>query len=102
MEEKKMKRVNIPEDVMTKLERLHFEYNAMQSNMAFIIEQHKDDPSFLDSSIFVAYTNKLTNKLIEYQKQKDCVTALLPEDLKKPENAWMADFENRVILVQEG
>ena len=91
--------VKLEEQEMTKLERLHFEYTMMQNNLAFMLDQHKDDVNFLDSPIFSAYLKKSANKLKEYQEQKDHVTSLLPKELQTAENTWRADFVNKVIIV---
>ena len=93
--------ITIDENEMLKLEKLHFEYTMMQNNLAFMIDQHKNDVEFLDSPIFTAYLNKSANKLKEYQLQKDHVTTLLPKELQVETNTWQADFVNRVIVVTE-
>ena len=93
--------ITIDENEMIKLERLHFEYTMMQNNLAFLLDQHKDDEAFLDSAIFSAYLKKSANKLKEYQLQKDHVTSLLPKELQLPTNTWQADFLERKIVVTE-
>ena len=94
-------KIKIDENEMLKLEKLHFEYTMMQNNLAFMIDQHKNDVEFLDSPIFTAYLNKSANKLKEYQLQKDHITTLLPKELQVETNTWQADFVNRVIVVTE-
>ena len=48
---KKEMKIALPEEVVILLERLHYEYNTITDNIAFLIEQYKNDESFLDSPL---------------------------------------------------
>lgn len=94
--------INIDENFATMLEKAHYEYNTMKDNVSFLIEQHKDDASFIDSPLFEKYHDKEISKKIEYETLKDELTKrYIPDDIKATNQySWQMDFENRQLIVE--
>lgn len=97
-----MKRiVEIPEKFSVLLEKLHYEYYTMKDNVALLIDQHKDDPTFLDSPLFEKYHDKEIAKKLEYETMKEELTKkYIPEDLVNTQYSWQMDFVNKQLVIE--
>ena len=97
-----MKRIiNVPENFATLLEKLHYEYYTMKDNVTFLIEQHKDDASFIDSPLFEKYHDREIAKKVEYENMKHELTEkFIPEEIKSRQYSWQMDFENKQLVIE--
>lgn len=94
--------IDIDNEFALMLEKAHYEYFTMKDNVSFLIEQHKDDASFIDSPMFEKYHDKEIAKKIEYENLKDELTKrYVPEDIKAANNySWQMDFENKQLVLE--
>ena len=94
--------INIDEQFAVMLEKAHYEYNTIRDNVAFLIEQHKDDASFIDSPLFEKYHDREIAKKIEYEALKDeLVKKYIPDDIiATNQYSWSMDFENKQLTVE--
>lgn len=93
------KYIALPEDFCIKIERAHYEYNIMTENIAFLIDQHKNNPDFYDSPLFQKYQDKQITKKIEYDAVKNEVNNYLPPEFQSDKFMWTMDFSNRRLII---
>ena len=94
--------IKIDENFVTLLERAHYEYFTMKDNVTFLIEQHKDDATFIDSPLFEKYHDREIAKKLEYETLKHELTEkYVPEEIKATNQySWNMDFENKQLIVE--
>lgn len=93
--------IDIPENFSTMLEKLHYEFYTMKDNVTFLIEQNKDDPSFINSPLFESYHDKEIAKKLEYETMKQkLIDTYIPEDIKAKQHTWNMDFTNKQLTVE--
>ena len=97
---KKEMKIALPEEVVILLERLHYEYNTITDNIAFLIEQYKNDESFLDSPLFNKYQDRQVAKRIEYETAKqEMQDTYVPEEIRNGIFSWAVDFPRKTLHI---
>ena len=93
--------IDVQENFAVMLEKLHYEYNTMKENVTFLIDQHKDDSSFIDSPLFEKYHDREIAKKLEYESMKqELVDTYVPEDVKNRQYSWQMDFANKQLVIE--
>lgn len=93
--------IDIPENFAIMLEKLHYEYFTMKDNVAFLIDQNKEDSSFVDSPLFEKYHDREIAKKLEYESMKqELVDKYIPEDIKSKQYSWQMDFVNKQLVIE--
>ena len=73
----------------------------MKDNVSFLIEQHKDDISFIDSPLFEKYHDREIAKKLEYETMKQqLVDTYIPEEIKNRQYSWQMDFANKQLIIE--
>ena len=88
--------------IVSALERLSFEYETRKDNIAFLLENHSDDPDFLESAIFQKYQKEEfdAKKAFENAKQ-DFQTTYVPAELREHQISWSLDYQTRILTITQ-
>lgn len=92
----------ISADVVSALERLAFEYETRRDNVTFLMENHIDDPAFLDGAMFQRYQQEEieAKKTFETAK-KEFETVYVPNELKEHKIMWSLDYQTKVLTITQ-
>lgn len=92
----------IEASVVSALERLSYEYETRKDNVAFLLENHADDPGFLESAIFQKYQQEEFNakKAFETAKQ-EFQTAYVPAELRRHQISWALDYQTKILTITQ-
>lgn len=102
--EGKMKqyKCEIEASVVSALERLSFEYETRKDNVAFLLENHADDPGFLESALFQKYQQEEfeAKKAFETAKQ-EFQSAYVPSELREHKISWSLDYQTKILTITQ-
>lgn len=98
----KQYKCEIESSVVSALERLSYEYQTRKDNIAFLMENHADDPAFLDSAIFQKYQQEEfdAKKTFETAKQ-EFQSAYVPNELKEHQISWALDYQTKILTITQ-
>ena len=93
------RKIEIDQEICTKVERAHYEYNALMNVEKAYLDDHMLDPdgSAIESPIFKLYHEKSIAALKEYEEAKSCIVKKY--DLNRVN--WQLDFETAEITVTD-
>lgn len=95
-----VKLIELPEDVCTNLQKLHYECETLKDNIGFLITKNRNDVSFIESPLFKELLSRQIKKTIEYENAKDDMTQkFIPAGLVETESTWEVDFNKSILIV---
>ncbi len=94
--------LNVNENVISYMERLHYEYEICMDNVAFILANYKDNEGLMDSPLFKCYQDKQLAAKVAYENAKQEFTEkFVPKIFDGHQVSWEIDFRlKRVFLTQ--
>ena len=95
----RIKKIDCPNDLLDELQRLTYELAAEGSVVDRYIDRHINEPSLLESPIFVKYSQSIAEKTAKFEMLKDVVTNDILEPLAGHEFDWQMDFIHGKIIV---
>lgn len=95
-------KIQINQETINYLERLHYDVNMRQNIIQTLITNKATDDSVLTSKPFLTYSEELGRLSAEYElAKKEVELYYLPEDLRdKHEYSWSIDFKTNEMLLQ--
>ncbi len=98
----KQYKCEIEANVVSALERLSYEYETRKDNVTFLLENHADDPGFLDSAVFQKYQQEEfdAKKAFETAK-KEFQNAYVPSELREHKISWSLDYQTKVLTITQ-
>ena len=98
--------VNVREDIVSKLEGLSYEIEAMKGIIKAVITDNPNNPLILDSPLFKEYSRRYENKNKEYELLKtEMYTTFIPKEDLDTGNIieWRLDYATCILtyLVKE-
>ena len=88
--------------IVSALERLSFEYETRKDNIAFLLENHADDPDFLESAIFQKYQKEEFDEKKAFENAKqDFQTTYVPAELREHQISWSLDYQTRILTITQ-
>ena len=79
-------------DIMTALEKIHYEVNMRQHIIEHLIELHSNDANFINTPLFQKYEDKYYETYMEYEILKNQFNEYLLEILKTDNELYKSDF----------
>lgn len=99
----KIIKVEIKQEMIDYLQRLHFELEAHQDVIQRIIEGHSADQNadILESAVFKKYSKNISEIKAEYELAKQEVTSVyVPDEYKGKDAKWNIDFQTRTMTIE--
>lgn len=95
-------KVEINQETIDYLQRLHFEVEAHQDVIQRIIESHSADQNadILESKVFEKYSKRLSDLKAEYELAKQEVSNTYIPDEYKEFAKWNIDFNTRIMTIE--
>lgn len=92
--------IKVPEEKVNKLQRYHAEVDARMTLINRIMETHKDDPSFLDSSIFKRYHDEYVELSTCFDEAKNIISSeCIPAYLAPHKINWTLDYATCILRI---
>lgn len=89
---KKLK-IDIAEDVVNKIQRIHSETEARMLLLNRLMETHKDDAGFIDSAVFKKYHDEYVTMSTTLDEAKHVLEAdYIPRYLQGHKISWNLDY----------
>lgn len=101
---KEVKRIKLEQEDWNTLQRIFYEVNSRSNIVSTIIENHAldSDDSVLTSKAFVTYSNQLSALSAELEITKNAISEkYIPEEFKKDNYRWEADFSTGDLVIKE-
>lgn len=96
-------KIQIPEEVVNKIQLKDFETISMQSVIANILESHvlDTDARILETPVFGGYQNMLVKVRKEFEQAKDeMIMKYVDEDVRKSIINWNLDYSSCILILQ--
>lgn len=93
--------VDIPEEVINKIERLYYDYENYKDVISSCLDLHKldADTSFINSAIFKEYQHQASIAFASYNMSKQSLDKYMPQDNKK--YTWNLNFNTSQLELTE-
>ena len=96
----KTTKIKCPEDLLTELERTHYEVESLGAVVDRYLDRHSNEPDALDSPIFVRYMKEFTEKNAYYSMLKTKLeNEVVKKEISDPSFNWSLDFQSGDISV---
>lgn len=95
-------KIEISQELVNYIERLHFEVEQRKDIIQRIIEAHADDTDtkVLTSPAFKAYSAELSDFVAEYEIAKEELQdEYIPKYLEGHQLNWRLDFSNKMLVI---
>lgn len=95
MKEATVKYIDVNDEIVTEVERLHYSYENYKDVVQSCLDLHKLDPdaSFLESPIFKGYQDQMSEACAAYNVAKaDLEMRFVPKEDKEHGCTWMLNF----------
>ena len=93
-------KIAVNENVLSYLERLHYEYETAQDNVAFLLANY--DKNVLESDAFKAYEEKQLKAKIAYEEAKAQFTENhIPPVFRGHDIMWEIDFRYKHVIITQ-
>lgn len=93
--------INIPEDIVNKIQRNHSEVDSRMLLIDRLMDTHKDTPDFIDSPIFKRYHDEFVEFSTEFDMRKQELTKnYIPEYLLEHQINWSLDYDTCILNVE--
>lgn len=90
----------IPEDVVNTIEKANYEYETLKDNVAFLLDQHQNDPDFLASDIFNRYQNAEVTAKMQYERlKKEFEKKFVPKEFSGHQISWSLEYNTKVLTI---
>lgn len=96
-------KININQELVDYIERLHFEVEQRKDIIQRLIEAHANDfdEKVLVSPAFKAYSSELSEFVAEYELAKEELqNTYIPEYIRNHQINWKLDFANKELIVE--
>lgn len=96
-------KIQIPEEVVNKIQLKDFETISMQSVIANILESHvlDTDARILETPVFGGYQNMLIKARKEFEQAKnEMIMKYVDEDVRKSIINWNLDYSSCILILQ--
>ena len=96
-------KIQIPEEVVNKIQLKDFETMSMQSVIANVLESHAldADARILETPVFGGYHNMLIKARKEFEQAKDeMIMEYVDENVRKSIINWNLDYSSCILVLQ--
>jgi hypothetical protein len=93
---------NIDEDLINKVQRAGVEVDGRMNIINYLMSDHKDDPSFLDSALFQHYHEQYFDSNTTFNLYKQEIQNTIPQlvALKQYNFNWNLDYSAKEIEIE--
>lgn len=96
--------IKVDEKEIGELERSFYEYYTLKDTASFMVDNHIQEPEFINSEIFKKYQEELVKKCKEYEEVRNIFAFNnVPEKYIDDDGKyfWEANFDNKTIIIKE-
>ena len=99
-----MKKYNLELDqhIVTYIERLHYEYEVLRDNVAYMIERFGSDETFMQNPLFKKYQESQiqAKKNLDYGMQ-EVYDKYIPDKFKSHNIEWTIEFRRNLLTITQ-